>query len=103
MNRTFGLLVIGVILAAAPVPSLAQSGGGGAGSGQAGYDLGWWTVDGGGQVRTPGSTYALEGTIGQPDVGVLVTEKYALAGGFWGSSAGSAQNDLFLPLVLRSA
>jgi len=93
---------VGFVLAAAPASSVAQSGGNRVSSDQAGHDLSWWTVDGGGRGRTVGATYALEGTVGQPDADVLVSQNYALAGGFWGSGAGPAENRLFLPLVLRS-
>lgn len=54
---------------------LAQSGGG--------YDLSWWTVDGGGGTVSGGG-YALSGTAGQPDAGPSLTGSgYALYGGFW--------------------
>jgi len=60
---------------------LAQDGGG--------YDLSWWTVDGGGGHAGAGSPgqYALDATIGQPDAGVWQGGGYTLVGGFWGSSA----------------
>ena len=74
--------------------ALAQTGG-------AGYDLTWWTVDGGGYTFSTGGNYTLGGTIGQPDAGpVLAGDRYALAGGFWGGGA-AAQYRLHLPLVLR--
>ena len=63
----------------------AQSGGG--------YNLAWWTADGGG--------YALNGTIGQPDAGALNGGGYSLAGGFWGGGAAASEHNLFLPLILR--
>ena len=56
-------------------------------SGGAGYDLSWWTVDGGG--RTGGSQthpYALGSTIGQHDATVWQGDGYTLAGGFWGGA-----------------
>jgi hypothetical protein len=49
----------------------------------AGYDLSWWTVDGGGGTVSGGS-YTLAGTIGQPDAGILTGGDYTLGGGFWG-------------------
>jgi len=69
----------------------AQSGGG--------YDLTWWTADGGGS-RLTGSRYVLQGTAGQPDAGALNGGGYSLAGGFWGGGAAGGY-DLFLPLILR--
>jgi hypothetical protein len=50
---------------------------------QGGYDLSWWTVDGGGGESTGGS-YTLGGIIGQPDAGALSGGDYTLAGGLWG-------------------
>lgn len=53
---------------------LAQSGGG--------FDLSWWTVDGGGG-RLTGDGFTLEGSVGQPDAGPLQGGGYVLYGGFW--------------------
>ena len=47
-----------------------------------GYDLTWSTIDGGGG-RSTGGTFTLEGTIGQPDAGLMTGGDYTLAGGFW--------------------
>jgi hypothetical protein len=63
------------------------------------YDLSWWTVDGGGTTNSQGGGYALSGTIGQPDAGVLTGNGYTLAGGFWGGT--SVEYRIYLPLVLR--
>jgi hypothetical protein len=61
--------------------------------------ISWWTVDnGGGQSSATG--YTLNGTIGQPDAGPLMTGgAYSLSGGYWSSSAPST--GLYLPLMLR--
>ncbi len=85
------------------VCALAFAAGTGAVYAQAtGFDLSWWTVDGGGGNST-GSGYALSGTIGQPDAGTLSGGDYQLQGGVWGGGAASVieQNKLFLPLVRR--
>lgn len=55
---------------------------------QSGFTLNWWTVDGGGGTSTGGG-YALAGTGGQPDSGVMAGSPYTLTGGFW-SGAGVA-------------
>ncbi|MCS7283264.1 MAG: hypothetical protein RMK65_06150 [Anaerolineae bacterium] len=82
-----------VALLALPAPvALAQTGGG--------YDLSWWTVDGGGYTWSEGGGYSLGGTIGQPDAGVLQGGGYTLVGGFW--SAAATQYQIFLPLILRN-
>jgi len=73
---------------------LAQSGGG--------YELYWSTVDGGGGTFSTGSGYALGGTIGQPDSGVLAGGGYTLAGGFWGGGAPAMVHGIYLPLTLKS-
>lgn len=46
------------------------------------YSIDWSTIDGGGDTSTGGS-YALTGTIGQPDAGILSGGNYTLQGGFW--------------------
>lgn len=42
-----------------------------------------YTIDSGGGTRSTGGTYALGGTIGQPDAGVLTGATFSLGGGFW--------------------
>jgi hypothetical protein len=47
------------------------------------YSIDWYKVAGGGGTST-GSTYQVNGTIGQPDAGGPMTGgKYSLTGGFW--------------------
>jgi len=64
-----------------------------------GYDLSWWTVDGGGG-ESSGDRYALAGTVGQPDAGTLTGGEYSLVGGFWAGAP--VKYEVFLPLVLRN-
>ncbi len=52
-------------------PSLAQT-----------YGIPWWTIDGGGGASSGGS-YAVTGTIGQPDAGTMTGGPFTLVGGFW--------------------
>ncbi|HWF18128.1 MAG TPA: hypothetical protein VG754_02630 [Verrucomicrobiae bacterium] len=47
------------------------------------YSINWYKVAGGGGTSTTGS-YALSGTIGQPDAGTMSGGAYTLTGGFWG-------------------
>ncbi len=63
-----------------------------------GYELSWWTVDGGGATFSTVGAYSLGGTVGQADAGALSGGSYALSGGFWYGGGGSA---LYLPLILR--
>ncbi|MEN3000632.1 MAG: hypothetical protein ABDI19_02185 [Armatimonadota bacterium] len=51
-----------------------------------GYDLTWWTIDGGGITFATGGTFHLGGTAGQPDAtsaDELTGGTYRLTGGFW--------------------
>ncbi len=66
-----------------------------------GYDLSWWTVDGGGGTSV-GSGYTVNGTIGQPDAGIISGGAYTLNGGFWHIETAASYN-LYLPVVLRNA
>lgn len=50
-------------------------------AGQA-LNLSWRTLDAGGGVSAAGVT-ALQGTVGQPDAGILAGGTYAVVGGFW--------------------
>jgi hypothetical protein len=66
-----------------------------------GYDLTWWTVDGGGG-ESSGDGYRLTGTAGQPEPGpALVGDGYTLVSGFWPAAA--ASHELYLPLVIRDS
>jgi len=47
------------------------------------FAIDWFSIDGGGGTST-GGVYAVSGTIGQPDAGVLSGGNYSLVGGFWG-------------------
>ena len=89
--RTRLLLAILLVLMLT-IPALAQSGGP--------YDLPWFTVSSGGGHST-GGDYALSGTAGQPDAGVLTGGGYTLGGGFWGGGAVAVEYDIYLPVVLR--
>jgi hypothetical protein len=84
------------------LPMLVLSTAAGAQSGGE-YDLTWSTVDGGGYTFSLGGGYALGGTMGQPDAGVLTGGPYTLGGGFWGGGALAQGYELFLPLVLRDS
>jgi hypothetical protein len=54
--------------------AFAQTGGG--------FDLSWFTVDGGGGASSGGG-FTVEGTIGQPDAGTMSGGSFSLQGGFW--------------------
>ena len=66
-----------------------------------GYELSWWTADGGGETFSTGSGYSLGGTAGQPDAGpVMSGTGYRLTGGFW--PGGASPYRVYLPIVLRA-
>jgi hypothetical protein len=72
------LLILTILTAATLLASdaRAQSGGG--------YDLTWWTIDGGGITFAAGGAFDLGGTAGQPDASSALTGgAFSLTGGFW--------------------
>ena len=89
MKRIPILLIVALVLLVPVVLALASNG----------YDLSWWTADGGGGSSTAGS-YSLSGSAGQPDAGVLTGGSYSLAGGFW--STASQGQLLYLPIARRA-
>jgi len=93
-TRSFALALALALLVAGVV--LAQTGGG--------YDLTWWTVDGGGGT-VEGGGYTLMSSAGQPDAAPpLSGGGYTLTGGFWSAgptapSACTAVTDVDLTLL----
>jgi hypothetical protein len=92
-RQTAGRLVLIVALSAA-VLLLAF---GGLAAFQGGYQLDWWTVDGGGG-ESSGGNVSLAGSIGQPDAGDMSSGIYTLGGGFW-DPVESGQL-IYLPVIL---
>lgn len=90
--RIVSLLALVMLGTAAPL--YAQSGG---------YNIDWWTVDGGGVTGHMGTGgYTLGGTAGQPDAASWQGDHgYSLSGGFWHTGAATAGQRIFLPLVVR--
>ncbi len=91
------LLIALVILAAAAVSSVRAAP-------TASYEITWYTIDGGGGTLSGSggigySAYTLDGTVGQPDAGVLTGGGYILAGGYWSGSATVYR--VYLPLILK--
>ena len=90
-----GAVLVLALLAAGTAAALARSP-------DQGYDLSWHTVDGGGTTWSTGGTYALGGTIGQPDAGLLAGGSYSLGGGFWaGGALGEFLYTIYLPLTAK--
>ncbi len=60
-----------------------------------------WTVDSGGG-RSQGGSFALSGSIGQPDAGPLQGGNYRLYGGLWSIDPGKGLlYKLYLPLLMK--
>ncbi len=66
------------------------------------FSIDWWTVDGGGGVaRDAAGRYALVGTVGQPDAGVVIGGgPFQVVGGFWAGDAPPPRR-VFLPHIER--
>ena len=64
----------------------------------AGYEISWYTIDGGGAQDLVGEPYTLSGTIGQFDAGTQSGGTYNLNGGFWVDMFGYR---LYLPIILK--
>tara|TARA_E500000318_G_scaffold12972_2_gene11923 strand:- start:46 stop:462 length:417 start_codon:yes stop_codon:yes gene_type:complete len=48
------------------------------------FEITWYTIDAGGTNNSTGGSFALSGTIGQPDAGAAMTGgQFSLTGGFW--------------------
>ncbi|HNS50855.1 MAG TPA: hypothetical protein PKO09_06690 [Anaerolineae bacterium] len=94
------LVALVALLALLAGPSRARSG--------SGYDLSWWSVDGGGEtfvgggMHSAGGSLSLSGTAGQADAGLHEGGAFVLAGGFEpGGAVFAPQRYLYLPLGLR--
>jgi len=87
-------LLVGALTLAGIDLALAQGGG---------FDLSWFTIDGGGASGPGSGGFTLGGTIGQPDAGSTSGGGYALRGGFWGGLAEPPEppSKQYLPMVIR--
>jgi len=64
-------------------PLVLQLGGGPDSPMGPGFDLNWYTIDGGGATYLTGGAFELGSTAGQPDAGLLSGGTFELGGGFW--------------------
>ena len=77
------------------LPALAQPGGD--------FSLAWWTVDGGG-CESAGGEFAVSGSMGQADAGVLAGGDFEITGGFWHGPVPAATPTpvhFYLPIVSK--
>lgn len=95
VSRLVPGVVLAMILGVGAATAYAQSGGG--------YDLSWWTADGGGGTASGGG-YTLVATAGQPDAGPAAGGGgYTLTGGFWhGAGPSVSGHRIYLPFVVRN-
>jgi hypothetical protein len=64
----------------------------------------WWVIGGGGG-HADAVPHALDGTVGQPVVGVVSNDPYQLCSGFWCGGAVAAapgMRRIYLPVILRN-
>jgi len=69
-----------------------------------GYQIPWWTIDGGGGTsHSQDGAYTLRGITGQPDTGPASGGSFSLQAGFWVERliAWLDQHFTYLPLVFR--
>lgn len=59
----------------------------------------WYVIGGGGGVRDHSAPYALDGTIGQPVVGMATDTGFEICSGFWCGVA--VRYSIYLPLAAR--
>lgn len=53
-----------------------------------GFDMSWFTIDGGGETFMNGGNFEMGSTTGQPDAGRLSNANFSFDGGFWGAERG---------------
>jgi len=81
---TLGFLARGLRFA-----SIAAVACGAADAASAQFAITRFTIDGGGAMGGTGGTFAISGTIGQPDAGRLAGSNFVLNGGFWFGGGGT--------------
>lgn len=74
MIRKLGLIAVSNLLWPMVPAAVAQ-----------GFDISWYTIDGGGSTLCTGGAFQLAGTIGQPDASAasMTGGSFSLTGGFW--------------------
>jgi len=62
-----------------------------------GFDIDWWTIDGGGTVDSQSGEWDLKGSVGQWDASAqsLSSGTWTLDGGFWGFERSERTDGLF--------
>lgn len=68
-----------------------------------GYEITWFTHDGGGSMDLAGGDYQISSTIGQPDAATSTGGAFNLTGGFWGVAQSVQLGDMsiYLPVLQK--
>jgi hypothetical protein len=85
------ILVLVLVITLGAVPVLAQL--------SAAHDLSWHVIGGGGGRMESGG-HVLQGTVGQPATGSMVSDDHTLCSGFW--CGVETEYRVYLPLVLKN-
>ena len=91
MKRKWLILIVIFLLIASGTIAFAQS---------AGFNLPWFTIDGGGN-RSQGGAFELSGIIGQPDAGQISGGLFTLEGGFGVGLTVGGLPGVYLPIIFR--
>ena len=98
MNQTRHLLfLLTMVLVVAALTSFGYQA---FAQGSAGFEIPWYTFDGGGG-QSQGARFTVSGTIGQPDAGYASDGAYAAHGGFWSWLGSLVLEELHLPMILK--
>lgn len=66
-----------------------------------GFELLWWTLDGGGG-SSEGSRYLVRGVVGQADTGSMAGDRFAINGGYWDAPGATRRTLVYLPVAIRT-
>jgi hypothetical protein len=96
-KRTIRMVIFSLVFLALISASAALADGG--------FDIPWWTVDGGGG-QSSGGSYSVMGSVGQADTGTMSGGQYSVNGGFWNAEGAvfptplPAGQWIYLPMVI---
>ena len=95
MNRRMVVVVVIVVILLVGSVAVAQNDE---------FKIPWHRVAGGGGTSVDGDRFGISGTMGQAEAGILSDgASFVVRGGYWYTAApGPADEDVFLPLVVRS-
>jgi hypothetical protein len=92
MKRKWPCALLLLVLLSIPAVAYADDGG---------YQVNWWTIDGGSATSSSGD-YALSGSLGQPDTALLTGGGFTLQGGYWSGAVALPYSCLLFPIYKNS-